>query len=1386
MEKPVDPPHRGTRIVLPWARDPNSPFRRKANATVVSRNVEEDLLGALDEAIAPAMLFLRNLKRIELARDGRVVRVVTREVDGDEVIVRDNEEERRWRLLSGNFQEEAERLRARHGRAIETARKATVGVAIPVGFDVEGRLCATLPTARPSGLPMHVNAEFYLASDRRQPEMGAREHRDWNAAAVDCAAKLIAEALGELPGLLGPERLWAALGVARELEQKKDPDIVTEILGAFWRRLKPEIPNRKLVWTGDERWVKVGRARLVRSSEDEVAMPVLQGIGIASVHPDLRAHQNVLLSVGVQALSLNDIADALLGIGLDGDVPMDELPSPLDNTVALGQMWSQLGRMIGRLRASDARSAAIEELGDAAVVPSRGGELCPVDALWRTDERAVELMSALSPGFPFLDRGLLPDEAAPLAELCDPLTASGAVVELGRGQPLRVDVGLARELIGWLAHREDGLDGEDREALSRLAIFPSTSGIHPLSDLALPGDFEDRLGLALLVERETSREHGGFLTRLGIRQLSFAVYAREHVPRVIREGNLSAERQRAVVSLLAERKGQLDDVPHARSALATVPLVECADGDWRLAKDVYLDRGSVAEVLGPRPPRAKLPAGHGRAVEELLAWLGVAHEPRPADVVHRVRELYRQEVRVALGSVERVVNWVGGRWETLDAGARNELLPLRTFPWLPARGSEAWHPPGDLHLVFRDYLYESQGRFLDLGRPVQNKAVDFLRWLGLSANPSIGQVVAHLCHCTRTDTQPNLEVYDFLNSHPEAPQVAKLRDVACLRIDDGTWYLPSEVYWSEHPFGRWGLRLGPELARYRALFDVLGVKERPGHDDAMRVIREISEEYLPFNRAVPDEDRAVILNCWGLCEAALSRGELGQAKLAAFGKGKVIPNSRGRLTEARRLFFEDLPGLAEQLPGVENDIIQRPDGAWRAMYAAGVRDLSKVAVAQIVDRGDRIPGEVLLRRVHEREVELARVITPRTPIPWRQVAEAMRELSLTEVTSLTVRWELVAFGGRRFPGEPRRADALWQEAERTLYVAVVDGAPVWEAVARELVRALLPEIEPATLALDIAATLSPPTTEGAKRALDAAGCPPLAPEIRVQLSTEVATGLDAVKTKEPELAGQGNEGGADVEDELGGEYGIGGDWPANGDTAWNEDGGEDAGGTLERSGVTTGFSDSSGDASGSGAGGGREQPSDEDDHETGREKGKGTAERGEGQEQSPSRPRGHLRSYVVPGGGGGDEDESPNADGARSAVDEAGVAAVVRFEQGAGRSPKVEPHNNPGYDVLSRDRDGEVARYVEVKSSEGPWDGAGVGLSSRQFERAQQEGDRFWLYVVEYALDDGRRTVWRVPDPARRVTDFMFDSGWKDAVEHDEADGALERRDIRFMGGKRL
>ncbi len=47
-------------------------------------------------------------------------------------------------------------------------------------------------------------------------------------------------------------------------------------------------------------------------------------------------------------------------------------------------------------------------------------------------------------------------------------------------------------------------------------------------------------------------------------------------------------------------------------------------------------------------------------------------------------------------------------------------------------------------------------------------------------------------------------------------------------------------------------------------------------------------------------------------------------------------------------------------------------------------------------------------------------------------------------------------------------------------------------------------------------------------------------------------------------------------------------------------------------------------------------------------------------------------------------------------TDRRAIAAVLTAELGLGRAPREMPHNNPGYDVVSRCRDGHLI-YIEVK-----------------------------------------------------------------------------------------
>jgi hypothetical protein len=91
-------------------------------------------------------------------------------------------------------------------------------------------------------------------------------------------------------------------------------------------------------------------------------------------------------------------------------------------------------------------------------------------------------------------------------------------------------------------------------------------------------------------------------------------------------------------------------------------------------------------------------------------------------------------------------------------------------------------------------------------------------------------------------------------------------------------------------------------------------------------------------------------------------------------------------------------------------------------------------------------------------------------------------------------------------------------------------------------------------------------------------------------------------------------------------------------------------------------------------------------------------------------------------------------------------------------------------------------RTIEVKGLAGPWTQQGVALSPRQFQAARELGDRFWLYVVEYAADPSRAVVHPIQNPFRKVTGYWFDRGWKQLADPHEAPS----REGRISVGQRI
>jgi hypothetical protein len=72
----------------------------------------------------------------------------------------------------------------------------------------------------------------------------------------------------------------------------------------------------------------------------------------------------------------------------------------------------------------------------------------------------------------------------------------------------------------------------------------------------------------------------------------------------------------------------------------------------------------------------------------------------------------------------------------------------------------------------------------------------------------------------------------------------------------------------------------------------------------------------------------------------------------------------------------------------------------------------------------------------------------------------------------------------------------------------------------------------------------------------------------------------------------------------------------------------------------------------------------------------------------------------------------------------------------------------------------------------GVWGSEGVALSHTQFMAARVHGDRYWLYVVEFADDTGRAVVHPIHDPFSKIGEFRFDRGWRQLADPAEAPSA--------------
>lgn len=699
----------------------------------------------------------------------------------------------------------------------------------------------------------------------------------------------------------------------------------------------------------------------------------------------------------------------------------------------------------------------------------------------------------------------------------------------------------------------------------------------------------------------------------------------------------------------------------------------------------------------------------GEHLRGTLIWLGVSDHPSDQVLNEAARRLGEPDAQPDPEVAAAILDALPN--PPVHESVPSSLNQLRSAHWLPCNGGRRGRP-AEVYATFQRYLFESQGLQLALPSVDQQRLTKVLEWLGVQSSPTTAMVVAHLRHCAENNQPMNPEVYRALGQAKEEHLVSALRDRECIQIAPGKFVTPGAVFWANPGLGSWAHVLGSGANVYREFYDRVGVQETPKADQIEQILRAISRE--AGNDRLDESDKLVVHRCWELLDEAV--GTSG-AVFERLGVIKSAIGPRDLLEKPTLLLFADGLRLAEAIPLIRDNLIRRDKTTCRALEAAGVRPAEEVITPHVDQALAFEAARSLPKVLVERRPALERLAEAQRDEGVTVDLSCLDDIQIDEMPELAVEY-VTRFEHQVHVDDPRPAEAIYFAEDHRL---IVRSDSPSRHVARELSLCIAPDADTSSLAPAITEVLAAANLVDAMGALDDYGVRDLDSTVWDAIESETVVEQSAGDRDEPTDFGSETDPGSASR--------------------------------LDTEGSSPDGDPTSGSTPGNAAGTGGES------------KPKSRARQPSGQRRT------HMASFVS-------YDDTPGDDGTgdaatkRSAIDAAGVAMVLAYERSCGRQPEEQTHNNPGFDVLSRNQDGDVARRIEIKSIGGAWTGFGVWMSATQMEDNRASGDDYWLYVVEHADDPDAATLHRIQNPAGQATKFGFDAGWQAIREPD-----LERDD---------
>ena len=1363
----------GTTFFLPWATNPNTEARLALGVSHVSVSHIEQLAKDIQKILRKSLLFLRYVTKAEVRNDGELLLACDLE-RGDSadltISFRPGKEVEKWLILRTDAEKMAEELYESHPRleALGRGTKISIGLRIEPEPLNDGLLYAFLPTEQPTGLPLHINADFFPESDRKALIFAGHQHEQaWNEMLIGAAAAELARDPEALFQKLGHTQLWQILSRCFELPK---PQNHPECFNVFWEEFKTTAPQTHIVVAKDNSLQCPNGVFIARPPLNDEQVLAFQQIGGKVAIEDLRPHQNAMNQLGSQILTLERMVNLLeqsmnqyaAGVSQVTEQEVNSLFHPV---------WSIVNDLLPEIGAQNQASALfIQKLSAIPFIITEDLYVVTINQSFLVlptidSEKVAKLLpkqfiaSHYLHDLPRISKLINKLELAGVASHLQSSISSDEVEDV-----IGVEHNQLRELyqLFYDLDRQGDSDKSVYTTLVNLPIWLSSRGLIKANQALLPGNFHDPTGEAELFDvsvlTESARDF--ITTKLGVQTQSIEAYVQTVVPRLFDEnGPLEIEKYLLLITELAEHPSLVND-DNILKLLGSLPIVPTQDGKWSLPHLTYRQTDALVKVLGDSKHLwldfSCIP--NTRSVHSFIESLGIRRSPIARHLVERmiyIAENYlpTEEARRASAEAFYVLCENYEDWKDKKSFQRS-IENLMGAECIPAVGDkEKWHEPESLYAPYRSEAFESQANILDFRNFARLKR-ELIEELGVTINPDTEMVVNHLLYCVERDVQPHVSTYQMLNERAQNadPVIKSLVGTRCVYVESQKLFVrPNQIYWMPQQLGKYAFTIPGNIESFKPLFTAIGVKNSPDAEDYVDLLLDIVKEHYEQAKTVTGASRVVYDTCLSGIAAADAQDQFEHSELMRLQESPIVLNLKNQLIFPDEIFLQDSEWHVSFFHGELDSALCKPAlELWPLLDKIGVQRLSDCAEVSLeyVD-GENTSEDVLAEKLAERAEIIARLLHDK-PITLRdKMRKALFELKATSYDVVRIQ-ATVAFGDNKVTTPPVPAFAYYNADDSDMILARPVNDRSWPHVLNALFHQLMPEessseISKLTLAIKPLMSMS---LEDAHQELTDFGIPYLSSN-PIELTDDLTSPELGVIGGEPVLEGEQSATSDIIDDQKSEEL-------------------SDHGKKLE---PQTDEGQSSG-GNGTAEGTSEQWP-------FGAPRGRGDQEGNSVKKPQPQKRAKHkeqwdrcLRSYVRKRTESDEASDSSTSEH-NLAVESVARKAVCDHERKQGRIAEQMPQTHPGYDIFSRNPLTGEERYIEVKGISGEWNKTGVGLSKLQFSNAQDLGEKYWLYAVEFVFDPNNIRVHPICSPANQVTSFMFDGSWREAVSEEPDDPSL-------------